>query len=468
MELKFLGATESVTGSKHLLTTDSGKKYLLDCGLYQGMGKETGNLNRHLGFDPQEIEAVILSHAHIDHSGSLPYLVAQGFSGTIYCTPPTKAVAQVLLMDSAAIQEADIIYVNKRRKREGKDLIKPLYTKDDVNRCMELFEIVAYNKKLVISDELSLVFTNAGHILGSAVSSLSLKKQNGKVIELSFSGDVGRYDDLLMKNPDKFPQADYIICESTYGDRLHDVKKDATEALLNCVLETCIKKKGKLLIPAFSLGRTQELAYTLNQLFNNNRLPRVPIFIDSPLSTNATKLLYEYRYHLNEDVQETLQKDDDPFGFDGLKYVTEVEQSKAIDSSKKPSVIISSSGMMDAGRIKHHLIHHLSDKKNTVLIVGFCTPNSLGGKLIRGENEVFIFGKPVKVKADIKIMESYSAHADYNELLSFLSCQDKSRVKEIFLVHGETEAKVRFKEILNENGYECVTIPVKAESIKLK
>jgi metallo-beta-lactamase family protein len=467
MEIKFLGAADTVTGSKHLLTTEKGRKILLDCGLYQGLGKETDELNRHLRVNPSEIEAVILSHAHIDHSGNLPLLVKEGFKGKIYCTPATEEVCRVLLMDSGNIHENDVLYLNKKRKRDGLPLFEPLYTVKDAERCLKHFYPVPFNADFAINEEVSFKFTIAGHILGSAVTNITLTKENNEKIYLTYTGDVGRFGDLLIQNPAPFPQADYIICESTYGDTLHDEIPAATERLLKCVKHTCIEKKGKLIIPAFSLGRTQEIVYELNNLFNEGRLPAVKVFVDSPLSASATKVMYEHRYCLNEDVKKILEEDSDPFGFEGLKYITKVEDSKLLNDTNEPCIIISSSGMMDAGRIKHHLKKSLPNEKNTLLIVGFCSPQSLGGKLLRGDKEVKIFGEFVEVKAEVEIISSYSAHGDYSELMRFLACQNKKLVKEIFLVHGETDEKVGFKSRLVQEGYSRVSIPVRGESVKL-
>jgi metallo-beta-lactamase family protein len=468
MEIKFLGATETVTGSKHMIITTKGKRILLDCGLYQGLGKETDQLNRHLRVDPAEIDCVVLSHAHIDHSGNLPLLVKEGFTGKIYCTPSTEEVCKILLLDSANIHENDVVYVNKRRKKEGLPAVKPLYTVKDAEKALKHFYAVPFDSDFMLNDEVKLKFTDAGHILGSAISNFTLIEESGKKIQLTYTGDIGRYGDMLMKDPAPFPQADHIICESTYGNKLHEKHEDAAIKLLECVKNTCVIKKGKLIIPAFSLGRTQEIVYILNQLFNEGKLPQIKIFVDSPLSASATKVMYECRTCLNENVQKMLEQDDDPFGFDGLKYVTKVEDSKNINVSEEPCIIISSSGMMDAGRVKHHLKHCLPSEKNTLLIVGYCSPNSLGGKLMRGEKLVRIFGEDVVVKADVQVITSYSAHADYEEMLRFLSCQDKTKIKQLFLVHGETDVKVEFKDILVKQGYENVIIPVKGETAKLK
>lgn len=466
MQIQFFGATETVTGSKHLLTTTKGVQILLDCGLYQGLGKETGDLNTHFGFIPSKIDTVILSHAHIDHSGNLPLLVKQGFSGSIYCTPATLEICEVLLLDSAHIQENDIMFVNKRRTKEGLPPLKPNYSVKDVEKCLRHFKTVPLNAEFYINDEVSLRFTDAGHILGSAVVNLKLI-DGPKTNTLTFTGDVGRYNDLLMHDPQPFPQANYIICESTYGDKLHDKIDDAQLRLLNCVKNTCIEKKGKLVIPAFSLGRTQEIVYALDKMKNAGLLPKIKVYVDSPLSKNATDIMRKYSGSLNEAVVEHLKSDSDPFGFDGLTYITDKEESKRLNESKEPCIIISASGMMDAGRVKHHLKHILPYQKNTLLIVGYCPPNSLGGKLTQGSKYVRIFGEDVAVNAEVEIISSYSAHADYEELLKFLSCQDKQKVKTMFLVHGEDDSKVAFKENLMDGGYPLVIIPRKTETFRL-
>ncbi len=463
MEVKFIGATETVTGSKHLITTDTGFNILLDCGLYQGMGKETDGLNRKLGLNPSEIDVVVLSHAHIDHSGNIPLLVKEGFLGSIYCTPPTLEVVEVLLYDSAKIHEYDIEYVNKKREQRGEEPIKPLYTSKDVDRCLKHFKTVPYHAEFYLNEDVSFIFTDAGHILGSAVTNFKLRHNNKRITRLTFTGDVGKYQDMLLKDPERFPQADYIICESTYGDRLHEQDTDAELHLLNVVRNTCVDKKGKLIIPAFSLGRTQEIVYILDKLKNKKLLPNIKVYVDSPLSTNITDIMRQHVTCFNERLQDYIKTDSDPFGFSNLKYIREKEESIALNSSDEPCIIISSSGMMDAGRIKHHLRNTISNEKNTILIVGYCSPNSLGGKIKSGEKSVKIFGELHDVNADIEIIDSYSAHADYLELIRFLSCQNKEEIKNIFLVHGDPEAKISFKEKLTTEGYKNVVLPTKNE-----
>ena len=384
MKITFSGAAQTVTGSKHLLTTTSGKKILLDCGLFQGNPETDDPLNRNFTFDPKSIEAVILSHAHIDHSGNLPGLVKQGFPGKIYCTPSTFELCQVMLTDSAHIHENDINYINKLRQKKGKELLKPLYTLHDVEKCLGRFHTVPYADWCTVNDELKFMFTDAGHILGSAAVNIILKDE-AKEIRLFFSGDIGRSNDLLLLPPAPFPQADYILCESTYGDRLHEPVEEAAKKLLQIVNHTCVEKKGKLLIPAFSLGRTQEIVYTLERLQKIGQLPPIKVYVDSPLAVNATNIMRSHPEAFNKDVVEFMKTTPDPFGFDRLIYTQSVAESMQLNESNEPCIIIAASGMMEAGRIKHHIRNNISDKKNTLLIVGYCPPGTLGAKFLEGE-----------------------------------------------------------------------------------
>lgn len=466
MEIKFIGAAQTVTGSRHLLMAESGFKVLLDCGLYQSKGSETDSLNRHLGFDPSEINCVLLSHAHIDHSGNLPNLVKQGYKQKIFCTPATADLCKIMLADCAKIQENDTEFLNKTRIKEGKELIKPLYDQLDVERCLRLFEAIDYGKWTKLNDEISFMFTDAGHILGSACVHVRYR-EGEQQRQITFTGDIGRAQDLLLKAPEKFPQADYIICESTYGNRLHPKTEESEAELLRIVNETCVKNKGKLLIPAFSLGRTQEIVYTLDRLKNKGFIPHLKVFVDSPLSTNATNIMRKYAHSLNSGVMQHMETDEDPFGFNQLTYITDKEDSMALNDLKGPCIIISASGMIEAGRIKHHLKNQIGKPENTLLIAGYCAPGTLGAKLTQGHKQVTIFGRPFDVKLKVEIMESYSAHADYGEIIEFLSCQDKQKVKEIFLVHGEPEPQLFFKIQLNDAGYEKVYIPAKKEVVTL-
>ncbi len=466
MKIKFIGATESVTGSKHLLLTEKGRQILLDCGLYQGMGKATDELNRHLGLNPSNIEAVILSHGHIDHCGNLPSLVKQGFNGKIYCTPATFDVCSILLLDSANIHESDVNFINKRRKKKGEPPIKPLYTIHDAEKCLKHFKAIPYNTTFHLNDEIAFQFSENGHIIGSAAVNITAN-ENGRITRLTFTGDIGRYSDPLLKPPGTFPQADYVICESTYGSRLHDKPGDSESKLLEILRSTCIGNLGKLIIPAFSLGRTQEILYLFDKLKNKGVLPDVNIYVDSPLSAKATEIVRKHPESFNEELKTYLEKDSNPFGFDTLKYIQDVEESKALNELHEPCVIISASGMADAGRVKHHIANAIGSARNTILLTGYCAPNTLGAKLMQGNKQVHIFGDFYDVSARVESILSLSAHADYSEIIRFLSCQDKDTVKKIFLVHGETDAKVSLKEKLLVEGYRDVSIPVKGESFGL-
>ena len=466
MKIQFIGATDHVTGSKHLLITTKGKKYLMDCGLYQGRGKDISILNQELPVEPSEIEAILLSHAHIDHSGLIPYWYKKGFRGKIYCTPATYQVCEILLDDSAHIQEADVRFVNKRRLKDSLPPLKPLYTSNDVEKCLKLFKVVPLHTRFRLCDEVEFIFTDAGHILGSASIHLRLFDKD-REINLSFSGDVGRYNDLLLKSPEKFSQADYIICEATYGDRLHEKHKDGETILLNLVRKTCIEKRGRLIIPAFSIGRTQEIVFALDKMKNAGLLPPINVYVDSPLSTNATDIMRDNLELLNDNLQEYAKKDPDPFGFNNLHYIKNAEESKRLNLLADPCIIISASGMADAGRIKHHIKHAVGSRRNTILLAGYCSPNSLGGELLSGKKMVRIFGEYFEVKAEVESISSYSAHADYEELLKYLSCQDVKLVKKVFLVHGETNAKNEFSKKLNASGFKEVLIVEKNQIVEL-
>lgn len=458
MKISFHGAARTVTGSKHLLHINQNKKILLDCGMFQGMGIDTTRLNTEWGFEPTEVDHVIISHAHIDHIGLLPKLVKDGYKGKIYCTPPTASLARLLLIDSARIQEADIRYVNKRRKKEGRPLIEPLYTEEDATAIFPMFETIPYNEPYIVDEGVELQYTDVGHILGSAAVNLKIKEK-GITTRLTFSGDVGRYRDMILRSPQDFPQADYIILESTYGDKLHDLQAVATDKLLDHIVETCLKKRGKLVMPAFSLGRTQEILYMLNRLELERRLPPLTYYVDSPLSVKMTETIKRYPNCFNNSVQHLLKKDDDVFLFNGLKYIEDVDESKALNESKEPCVIISASGMAEAGRIKHHIANNIEDSRNKILLTGYCEPQSLGGRLKKQPAAVKIFGREHIVKAAIEEITSLSAHGDYEDLSQWLACQDPRQVKKIFLVHGEYDVQERFKERLVRKGYDDVEIP---------
>ncbi len=458
MKIAFHGAARTVTGSKHLLSLANGKKFLLDCGMFQGMGKDTETLNRNWGFEPSEVSHLILSHAHIDHSGLIPKLVKDGFRGKIFCTPATKDLASILLEDSAEIQEDDVKYENKRRAADGVPYLKPLYTIEDAKAALSHLQSVQYGQWVKVDDDLELLFTDAGHIIGSAAVHVKVK-ENGKTTGITFSGDVGRYRDVILKSPDIFPQADYILLESTYGNSLHDDNTTTPDQLLGWIEKTCLKKKGKLIMPAFSVGRTQELLFALNQLEQERRLPPLDYFVDSPLSVEATEVVKRFPEYFNKSIQKVMQTDNDPFAFKGLKYVKTVDQSKLLNFRNEPCVIISASGMADAGRVKHHISNNIENSRNTILLTGYCEPRSLGGRLMNGVKEVKIYGVLHEVHAEIAAIRSMSAHGDYEDLCQFLACQDPKQVKTLFLVHGEYEVQQQFQQRLYKKGFANITIP---------
>lgn len=466
MKISFHGAARTVTGSKHIITMKNGKKILLDCGMFQGMGHDTQELNSHFGFNPSSITYCILSHAHIDHCGLLPKLIKDGYSGKVYATPATRDLAAVLMEDSAGIQESDIKYENKRRALLGLPYLKPLYTTDDALVAADQFETVDYDVWHRIDEEIEFCYTDAGHIIGSATVHLRIKEQ-GKITRITFSGDVGRYRDLILKSPATFEQADYIILESTYGNSLHDEHHPSVDVLLEWIKKTCLQKKGKLIIPAFSVGRTQEILYTLNQLELENQLPDLDYFVDSPLSIRATQIVKSYPHYFNKRIQKVLLSDSDPFGFKGLHFVKSVDESKMLNYSNNPCVIISASGMAEAGRVKHHISNNIENSRNTILLTGYCEPHSLGGRLKHKPAEINIFGQPHQVNAEIAEMRSMSAHGDYEDLSQFLACQDPRSVKKLFLVHGEYPVQHDFRERLIRKGFVDVEIPEMHQEIGL-
>ncbi len=426
--------------------------------MFQGMGRDTDALNSHWGFEPAQVQYLILSHAHIDHCGLIPKFVKDGFKGKIFCTPATKELTAVLLEDSAKIQEDDVRYINKKRAAKGEPLLEPLYDANDARNAFELFNSVEYGQWHIIDEHVEVLYTDAGHIIGSAAVHLKIKEE-GRTVRLSFSGDVGRYHDAILRSPDNFPQADYILLESTYGNKLHDIHSTNPEMLLSWIEKTCLQKKGKLIMPAFSVGRTQELLYALNQLEEQGRLPALDYYVDSPLSKKATELMTRYPQYFNDAIRHVLETDNDVFSFKGLKFINDAQESKQLNFRNDPFVVISASGMAEAGRIKHHISNTIENSRNTILLTGYCEPYSLGGRLIAGNREVSIFGVMHEVHAEIGSIRSMSAHGDYEDLIRFLGCQNPAQVKRLFLVHGEYDVQQDFRERLLQKGFAQVEIP---------
>ncbi len=467
MKIAFHGAARTVTGSKHLITLNNNKKILLDCGMFQGLGRDTFPLNNSFGFDAASVNYLLLSHAHIDHCGLIPKLVKEDFKGKIFCTPATADLAKVLLMDSAEIQRDDIKFTNKKRAKQGLEPFDVLYDVSNVQQALPLFTMVDYDNWFSIQDGIEVLYTDAGHITGSAAVHVRIKEDN-HTTQISFSGDVGRYSDVILRSPKTFPQADYIIIESTYGNSLHDNVSNTPEEFYTWIEATCIHKKGKLIIPAFSVGRTQELLYFLNDLSNNGKLKNIPVFVDSPLSYEATEVVTLHPENFNNNIQQLIKNDDDPFAFPQLKFIETVDESKSLNDNHQPMIIIAASGMADAGRIKHHIINNIGDSKNTILIVGYCEPHSLGGQLTNGAKQVRIFSDEYDVYAEVGVMRSMSAHGDYKDLLHFLDCQDTKAVKKIFIVHGEYNVQQDFKIKLENAGFKDVLVPALHEETVLE
>ncbi len=467
MKIQFLGAAREVTGSKHLITTDDNKKILLDCGLFQGKGIETDALNRDLGFDPEEINYLILSHAHIDHSGLIPYMYKLGFRGSVICTSATRDLCSVMLPDSGHIQELDVKWYNKKRARQGLPGITPMYSVEDAEKALDLFISVSYDRRFYINDKINVKFTNSGHMLGSAVVNLEII-ENGQKKRIAYTGDIGRPQNKLLQPPAKFPQCDYLITESTYGNRLHSSENESEEALLKIVHETCVDKKGKLIIPSFSVGRTQEVVFMLNNFYNAGKLPHIEVYVDSPLSVNATEIFRMHTNNMNEHVKSVLKYDRDPFGFNSLKYIKNVNESKALNDSDEPCIIISASGMAEAGRVKHHIANNIAKPSTTILIIGYCSPSSLGARIQEpGLKEISIFGEIRPVNARIERIEAFSGHGDYHEMMDFLACQDQEEIRQTFLVHGEYETQQFYREQLEREGYRNIEIPARSEEFEL-
>ena len=459
MKLEFIGASGGeVTGSKFLLTTKENKKILIDCGMYQGKGLETDAMNRNLGFEPTAIDFVILSHAHIDHSGLIPYIHKNGFKGKVFCTPATRDLCAIMLPDSGKIQETDIIQFNKKRALQKLPPREPLYTLQDAATSLGHFISIPYNLTFSITPDFSFEFYDSGHILGGASIYISFTEDN-ETRTLLYTGDVGRYNKRILPDPCVLPQSDYIICESTYGNRLHEQLENAEQQLMLVVLDACAKRKGKLIIPAFAIGRAQEIVYALHCLKKAGNLPNIDIFVDSPLAVSATHIFKLHADSFNAEMQQFILANPDPFGFENLHYVRTIEDSKWLNTYNRPCIIISASGMMEAGRVKHHLANNIDNPHTTILSVGYCAPTTLGAKIMRGDKEVSIFSVKYKVRAHLENIQSYSGHADYNELQRYLSTQNHETVRKFFIIHGEDEARTAFANQMENAGFKDVVLP---------
>jgi metallo-beta-lactamase family protein len=446
MKITFCGAAGTTTGSQHLIEAN-GSRILLDCGLYQGRRDDTYDRNRNFQFDPATIDAVVLSHAHIDHSGNLPNLTSNGFQGNIFSTFATRDLCQIMLLDSARIQNQDTKWLNKRRAKKGLPEIEPIYSEQDAEECVRHFVNIGYDRSIPIADGITLTFIDAGHILGSAQVILDIV-EGGISKRLLFSGDVGRGNNDLLRDPAVAENVDYLLMESTYGNREHELPTQANH-LLKDILVKALERNGKVIIPAFAVERTQQLIYVLHELTEAGDLPDVPIYVDSPLAVNATEIFRIHPECFNEEVYEFLFEKRNPFGFESLHMVRKVTESKKLNEVQEPAIIISASGMCEAGRILHHLRNNIEDDRNTILFVGYCAENTLGWKIRNEWKEVPILGDKFDVRADVQILDSFSGHADQSELLEYFDRMGGSKEK-VFLVHGEESQSEALCEVLRK------------------
>ena len=465
MTLTFWGAAQVVTGSLHLVTLDSGQRIMLDCGLFQGRRADAEALNREWPCDPASVDAVLLSHAHIDHSGRLPALVRDGFRGTIWCTHATRDLCALMLRDSAHIQVSDAERTNRRHKKQGKPPVEPLYGKEDAERAVGQMTGVPYGFAFEPAAGVRVVYRDAGHILGSATMTLDVT-EHGETKTLGFTGDLGNPGRPILRDPEPLPPVDWLVSESTYGGKEHEPVGNARERLREVVART-VARGGRLVVPAFSVGRTQELVYTLDRLEHDGRLPGVPVFVDSPLAVNATSVFQSHPECYDDDVLRVMLTDPNPFGFARLEYVREAERSKQLNGLEEPFVVISASGMCEAGRILHHLRNAVEDERNTVLIVGFMAEHTLGRRIAERRDEVRIFGKMYRLRAEVASLSAFSAHADEPGLVAFIRALDPSRLKRVFLVHGEPDRQAKLTAALGAAGVTGVEAPRRGQTVRL-
>lgn len=459
MKLTFYGAARTVTGSQHMVEVN-GSRILLDCGLYQGKRAEAAERNRNLPFDAAAVDVMVLSHAHIDHSGNIPNLIKSGYRGDIVCTPATRDLCAVMLLDSAHIHERDAEYVNKDRRKRGRELVQPLYTQQDALKCLDYFVTQSYGRTRTIAPGVQLTFLDAGHMLGSAVVVLDVKEQSsGRQSRLVFSGDLGRVGIPIIRDPQTIERADLLILESTYGDRVHDSYPDAERELERIVTET-YRRGGSVVIPAFAVGRTQQLVYSLHQLAKRGDIPPMPVYVDSPLAVNATGVFRLHPECYDDEIRSFMVEDDrpDPFGFGDLTYVRSLEESKQLNFKTEPSIIISASGMAEFGRILHHLKNRIEDPRTTVLIVGWQAPDTLGRRLVEKQPVVKIFGESYQNKAHVEVLNGFSGHADQNELMAWVGAIQR-KPDRVFLVHGEEPAALSLALGLKQKYALTVDVP---------
>jgi metallo-beta-lactamase family protein len=453
-----LGGAGEVTGSKHMLEVD-GRLFLIDCGAFQGRRAEADRKNRDFGVPADKIEAVILTHGHFDHCGLLPLLTKKGFKGNIYATPATRDIASLVMMDSAKIQARDAQYLGHKAAKKGESFNwEPLYTEQDAIQAASQMVTISYHRPIWIGNNVKLEFYDAGHILGSSMAFITIVKEDGTETRIAYTGDLGRKGKPIIRDPDLLPAADYIVLESTYGNRLHESTDDAL-AKLRDVAQRAVYSKGKILIPAFAVERTQELVYFFHKLVDDKSIPDIPIYVDSPMATNATTIFQVHPECYDQETKDAFVKHHkNPFGFSSLRFTMSVDESKSLNNMQGPLVIISADGMCEAGRIQHHLINNIEDPNTTILIVGYMAEHTLGRRIRERESEVKIHGEWFKLKARVEAINAFSAHADYQEMGEWLKAIDTSRLKNILLVHGEAKVQTTFKNWLNEQGWKNVDI----------
>lgn len=463
-----LGAAEEVTGSKHILEID-GHQIMIDCGAFQGKRQLSDTKNRDFDIAADKLDAVVLTHGHYDHCGLLPVLTKKGFTGNIYATPATRDIANLVMMDSARIQARDAEFLAKQANKKGEKFTwRPLFNEDDVVKTANQIISLSYNRKMYIAPNVSLEFYDAGHILGSGFAYLTITNGSEETLVL-FTGDIGRKEKPIIRNPAvNMPPPDYIVLESTYGNRKHEDAEFAMKELERVVRDTC-SKKGKIIIPSFAIERAQELVFYLHLLTDRKKIPVVPIYVDSPMAANATSVFRVHPECYDESVNEAfLKHHKNPFGFGSLSFTTSVEESKSLNDKEGPMIIISADGMCEAGRVLYHLANEIGNERNTILIVGYMAENTLGRKIRDGEKEVKILGDMYHVNAKVEQINAFSAHADYTEMTDWLKTIDTSRLKNIFLVHGEKEAQEFFTDYLHQNGFPNVTTVKYDETYDLK
>lgn len=467
ISLYSLGAAEEVTGSKHVLEVD-GHSILIDCGAFQGRRAEADRKNRQFDVPADKLEAVILTHAHYDHCGLLPLLGIHGYAGNIYATPATRDLANIIMMDSARIQARDAEYLAKQAIRKGEKFEwRPLFNEVDAINTTNQIVTVSYNRPVYVIPQIKLEFFDAGHILGSAMAVLTVTDSQGKTLKIAYTGDLGRKNKAIIRDPAILPPVDYLILESTYGNRLHESNDDALNKLAE-IANNAYKSNGKIIIPAFAIERTQELVYYFHQLVDAKKIPPIPIYVDSPMAVNATSIFQVHPECFDNETHEAFIKHHkNPFGFNQLRFITSVEESKSLNDIEEPIIIISADGMCEAGRVIHHLANNIGDPRNQILLVGYMAEHTLGRRLQNRETEVKILGEWHNVRAEISQINAFSAHADYEEATAWLKSMNTGLLKKIFLVHGEPDVQAVFKDHLATNGYSSVQIVKYGETYEI-